>query len=415
MDSFSADMDDPMATSQPESGGEEGSGAAAIHRNVQNAAARRLHHDPISGALNLRRPRERLLAEYGGSERPALSRLEIPTSRATNSRDSQGGFGEFDASTGRLWGEIPVDTVASGLHDPLDPFASFRRDRSRPGGFIVSDPRVHRLPRGFVEPERNPYTNPTLNLRRFGIPDAAAGGGSTTTHPFFRAAGAGSIPFHTFHRPDLHRDQDNGYSYPQGLAGPFGVPPTNLGQGMGYVPIPPSESAAHWTSAALGLDRGDVGRRAPGLFNLAANLEFRSDMGEGEKRAVVQLVIKMVARMPGQSRMKAAESTLENTTYGQMGEREGMGKDVYCSVCHDEVSLSILSLRHAEVSQYEDDTKITITPCKHMYHQDCLSVSPGDPSTWKTLMLWHCRSGSTRPTRRLVPCAGGTSRRWRVW
>jgi hypothetical protein len=79
-----------------------------------------------------------------------------------------------------------------------------------------------------------------------------------------------------------------------------------------------------------------------GLFNTLANLEIREDMPEDEKKAMVRLVIKMVGRLPGVSRQKAAESMVERTNWGAMEVKEDMERDTYCSVCHDEVSLVLL-------------------------------------------------------------------------
>jgi hypothetical protein len=61
-------------------------------------------------------------------------------------------------------------------------------------------------------------------------------------------------------------------------------------------------------------------------------------MPEDEKKAMVKLVIKMVGRLPGVSRQKAAESMVERTNWGAMEVKEDMERDTYCSVCHDEVS-----------------------------------------------------------------------------
>jgi hypothetical protein len=96
--------------------------------------------------------------------------------------------------------------------------------------------------------------------------------------------------------------------------------------------------STHWQSAGLALSGvGGVGSGA-GLFNTLANLEIREDMPEDEKKAMVRLVIKMVGRLPGVSRQKAAESMVERTNWGAMEVKEDMERDTYCSVCHDEVS-----------------------------------------------------------------------------
>ena len=94
----------------------------------------------------------------------------------------------------------------------------------------------------------------------------------------------------------------------------------------------------------------------PRLLDMAA---FTADLGGAEWQRVFKSIAMGVSRWPAACRRKAAESTLEQTTWGQFGERPDMARDEHCSVCHDE---------------YEAITKIAITACKHMYHRDCLDV-----------------------------------------
>ncbi|WVF66643.1 hypothetical protein IAT40_001384 [Kwoniella sp. CBS 6097] len=90
-----------------------------------------------------------------------------------------------------------------------------------------------------------------------------------------------------------------------------------------------------------------------------SSVKFTPEMTDDEKSKIVQMVIRGMARLPAAPRKKAAEDVLEILPWGQFGEREGMDRDEYCSVCHDE---------------YEDEVKIAVTPCKHMYHKDCLDT-----------------------------------------
>ncbi|OCF43124.1 hypothetical protein I317_03093 [Kwoniella heveanensis CBS 569] len=96
-----------------------------------------------------------------------------------------------------------------------------------------------------------------------------------------------------------------------------------------------------------------------------SSITFTPEMTDNEKGKIVQMVIKGMARLPPGPRKKAAEGVLEILPWGQFGEREGMDRDEYCSVCHDE---------------YEEEVKIAVTPCKHMYHKDCLDTWLNTPN-----------------------------------
>ncbi|GFZ44738.1 hypothetical protein JCM24511_02463 [Saitozyma sp. JCM 24511] len=503
---------------------------AMWHRDVQEAVARRLQLDPMADALldnsHPGRPRERLEAEHGSvsvsdspasfftssalggnsaSHRDLSSGAEVAEgTEATSSSDRADRVDRIDRirrglDTGRLWGEIPIDTASSGPHDPMDPFAAYRRGRERPRGGgtgtgtgtgtgITPDSRTHRLLRAFTQPEQRAYPQssqpnhvyPFRDGDAFGAtspvhPDqpgtgAGAGAGatpanastatsasanananastSTPSHPYFRTGGRNPrdppapTPAHGAHGLPPHQDLRYRYE-PSGEFNHHYLNHHFLAGAYAALPMPPSERLAayragdadrraasaislsgayarasasltssaaaspstrfsmetdnalahamgymrggsgsgvgagagsrvghggstHWQSAGLALGGvGGVGSGA-GLFNTLANLEIREDMPEDEKKAMVKLVIKMVGRLPGVSRQKAAESMVERTNWGAMEVREDMERDTYCSVCHDE---------------YEDDTKIAITPCKHMYHQDCLSTWLSTPNT----------------------------------
>ncbi|WWC67211.1 uncharacterized protein I206_101118 [Kwoniella pini CBS 10737] len=102
------------------------------------------------------------------------------------------------------------------------------------------------------------------------------------------------------------------------------------------------------------------------------NMKITKDMDWSEKLKIVQLVIRGVSKLPTTPRKKAAESTLKYIKYGEFdnGDNlkvvEGLQKDEYCSVCHDD---------------YEVESEITITPCRHMYHRGCLDTWLNNPST----------------------------------
>ncbi|WVQ94252.1 hypothetical protein IAU59_001331 [Kwoniella sp. CBS 9459] len=96
-----------------------------------------------------------------------------------------------------------------------------------------------------------------------------------------------------------------------------------------------------------------------------SSIKFTPEMSEDEKGKIVQMVIRGMARLPAAPRKKAAEGVLEILPWGQFGQREGMERDEYCSVCHDE---------------YDDEVKIAVTPCKHMYHKDCLDTWLNTPN-----------------------------------
>ncbi|OCF60049.1 hypothetical protein L486_02722 [Kwoniella mangroviensis CBS 10435] len=102
------------------------------------------------------------------------------------------------------------------------------------------------------------------------------------------------------------------------------------------------------------------------------NLKITNEMDEKEKMKIVRIVIRSVRTLPHSLRKKGAESTLKTIKYEEFGKEEnqacvkGMEKDEYCSVCHDD---------------YEAQSEITITPCKHMYHQGCLDTWLNTPNT----------------------------------
>ncbi|WVQ72347.1 hypothetical protein IAR50_001898 [Cryptococcus sp. DSM 104548] len=89
-------------------------------------------------------------------------------------------------------------------------------------------------------------------------------------------------------------------------------------------------------------------------------------MGEDEVKDTVECVVKYVKRSRDEKRRKWVGEMLENIPWGEFGTREEMERDEYCSVCHDD---------------YEETTEISITPCKHMYHKDCLTTWLGNPKT----------------------------------
>ncbi|WWC85449.1 uncharacterized protein L201_000312 [Kwoniella dendrophila CBS 6074] len=102
------------------------------------------------------------------------------------------------------------------------------------------------------------------------------------------------------------------------------------------------------------------------------SIKITDEMDESEKIKIVQMVIKGISRLPAIPRKKAAESTLHTIQYDQFTSAdnvktvEGLEKDEYCSVCHDD---------------YEAESEITITPCKHMYHKGCLDTWLTTPNT----------------------------------
>ncbi|WWC57699.1 uncharacterized protein I303_100233 [Kwoniella dejecticola CBS 10117] len=102
------------------------------------------------------------------------------------------------------------------------------------------------------------------------------------------------------------------------------------------------------------------------------SMKITKDMDSSEKLKIVQLVIRGVSKLPTTVRKRAAESTLRSMKYGNFEDGdnlklvEGLQKDEYCSVCHDD---------------YEAESEITITPCKHMYHKGCLDTWLNNPST----------------------------------
>ncbi|KAK8844658.1 hypothetical protein IAR55_006505 [Kwoniella newhampshirensis] len=100
------------------------------------------------------------------------------------------------------------------------------------------------------------------------------------------------------------------------------------------------------------------------IYGPRSQLQLTDDMSAEDKAKVVEMVARGVSRLPSGPRKKAAESMLETVPWGKLGD-PSMQKDDYCSVCHDD---------------YEEFDAIAITPCKHMYHKDCLDTWLNQPN-----------------------------------
>ncbi|KAK4684120.1 hypothetical protein P7C73_g6082, partial [Tremellales sp. Uapishka_1] len=88
-------------------------------------------------------------------------------------------------------------------------------------------------------------------------------------------------------------------------------------------------------------------------------VELTEGMEEACKRRVLMAVTKIVGGF-GPDRQRRAERTIDKVVWGQMGTEADMERDDSCCVCHDD---------------YEEETEVAVTPCKHMYHSHCLSTN----------------------------------------
>ncbi|WVR03174.1 hypothetical protein IAU60_000165 [Kwoniella sp. DSM 27419] len=135
--------------------------------------------------------------------------------------------------------------------------------------------------------------------------------------------------------------------------------------GMGSAPIP--RALASELSDVYRAEMEEIAHAyARHSRQYATALQITPEMDDEQKTKIVRAVLRGMPKLPAGPRKKAAEGVLETVLWGQFGEREGMARDEYCSVCHDE---------------YEDEIKVAVTPCKHMYHQDCLDTWLNTPNT----------------------------------
>lgn len=87
-----------------------------------------------------------------------------------------------------------------------------------------------------------------------------------------------------------------------------------------------------------GPDRPDLPPMPQPPTGFISGIKLTADMDVEAKIRMVQLLVRGLARWPSNWKRKMAASTLKHTMHGEMEEVEGMDKDTYCSVCHDEVS-----------------------------------------------------------------------------
>jgi len=71
---------------------------------------------------------------------------------------------------------------------------------------------------------------------------------------------------------------------------------------------------------------------------ILAHLRLRDNMSEEERTKVLKSLVRGVDRLPSAARKKLADDTVSVATYDQLESTAQMEKDLYCSVCHDEVS-----------------------------------------------------------------------------
>lgn len=84
----------------------------------------------------------------------------------------------------------------------------------------------------------------------------------------------------------------------------------------------------------------DPGAYPPRLVphEMLGQVHFTAEMDQAERVKMARSIAKGIARWPGITRRRAAETVVENKAWGDMESSEEMEKDVCCSVCHDDVS-----------------------------------------------------------------------------
>ena len=200
------------------------------------------------------------------------------------------------------WGEIPVDVAGGRLNDPMV-LAGLHGLHDRPAlPSLIGDNqsrRPFRLQRSFGTPERS------SNLSMTGNPE-----------PLSRRTGErrgfGDLPPLRAGRFRSQFDEDwlNSHNHehsPQSL------------HNAAVAPVTISGGAHH--------------------LEIFSSLQLDPNMGEVERATVVGLVAKGVTRWPSDYRRMMAENMLEHIAWADIGPGDGMLRDEYCSVCHDEVSL----------------------------------------------------------------------------
>ena len=140
-------------------------------------------------------------------------------------------------------------------------------------------------------------------------------------------------------------------------------------------------------------------------MSMLENLRIQPDMEPARLANIVVVVMRIISRMPSMARQQLQDAVLEHLAWSDFGERDGIERDEACCICHDEVSACTAS-GYMLIMQYEPSSKITITPCKHMYHEACLRVSDSPEN------VPNPRRGCTRRITLLVPCAAEIWLHW---
>ncbi|WVW81378.1 hypothetical protein I302_103370 [Kwoniella bestiolae CBS 10118] len=304
----------------------------ALNRDVNEVVGRRLSQPRLSAeAMSIaRRLREQLGPDWDDA------RLTDPHPSAST-------------SGGRAANE-PARSRIGSLFGEMDDTA--QRDTSN--STSVQDP----LDMYLGNHERRIAMNELAARRREPFGGVGMGAGEEAEFLFLERLRS-QLPLHSHGHGD---DSDTGLLR-IGRNGP--EPPLNslgLLEGMMDVGSPDSPFAIYQSFRRFNSSSGE----------LFGNIKITDEMGEKERMKIVRVVIKSMARLPHQLKRKGAENTLKVIKYEAFegeeskGATEGMEKDEYCSVCHDD---------------YEPTSEIAITPCKHMYHKGCLDTWLNTPNT----------------------------------
>ena len=330
--------------------------------NVQEALARRVSAERGPPPATNRRYREGF-APYSRQRQasgPTSSNLAYEQPAASGNNDAEFGFPYAH------WGEIPIDTATTGLHDIYQP----RAVAPTPVSLAVQQNlRRVRLPRAFESPEQRAPDQPPATSGLTPRSRGAQNGDPTMRADWLDV----SRDVLGWRLPDVMR----GSIVPSRHSGASSRVDNNLNQSFGTRLAPrwdevlPRRTSGTQSSTSTGADsevhmpwegpsamyrtsdlerittfpilRDSAGahRHMHDRPNICRGMQMKPGMTEADKLLVARALGRSLGRWGPEVRRKAARAVVEQVEWGKIGQREGMEIDVNCSICHDEVSLKL--------------------------------------------------------------------------
>ena len=330
--------------------------------NVQEALARRVSAERPPPAILGRRHREGIApySRHRQSSGSSASNLayDQPAASGGPSESQPAGF-----TFPHYWGEIPIDTATTGLHDIHQP----RTIVPTPVSLAAQQysRRAH-LPRAFELPEQRAPDRPPatsgltprprlaqhhdqsanadwLDVARdvlgWRLPDVARGPVAPSRHSSassrvdaYLSQQLGSRPMPRWASdmpPRQHMSTQSSTS--TGPDTEVYLPwegPTNMFR---------SSELEHITPYPMPRDSLGAHRHMHDRANICRGMQMKPGMSEADKLLLARAVGRSLSRWGPEVRRKAARAVVEQVKYGQIGQREGMDIDLNCSICHDEV------------------------------------------------------------------------------